>query len=175
MQNLNKFFSQISRFSKSRIKDIRNRKLSGFTLIELMVVLLIIGILTAVGLRATTSSVSNAKTTAVVHDVTTLMSAAHAYAGNTYGQEGGTYLGLSSIVSGGYTSAPSLLPKSYTTSGMQNSFGGEGFLSTASNPYQYQITESGIPQDACSEIMSKLSSLSVTATCSSGTLTVIGQ
>lgn len=161
--------------TKNFYKKMKEKKLHGFTLVEIMVTLLIIGILTAIFLRSTTSSVSSAKTTAVVQDVTTLMGVAHAYGGNTAGQLGGTYLGLSSMVSGGYSSAPSLLPKSYTTSGMQNAFGGFGLLSTASNPYQYQITETGIPVDACTEIMAKLSSLSVTATCNGGSLVVIGQ
>ena len=163
---------------KKWLKTLQNKKINdqGFTLIELMVVLFIIGILTAAGLRAVTSSVQSSRVTAVVKDVTTLMNAAHAYAGNTAGQLSGTYYGLSSITGGGYTTAPSLLPKSYTTSGMQNAFGGFGTLNQASNAYQYMITETGIPTDACTEIMAKLSSLQVTPSCSSGgTLTVLGQ
>lgn len=149
---------------------MQNKKLFRVTIVGMIVTYTVL----AIGFRLTTSSASSSKMTSVVSDVKTLIGVAHGYANATSGQMGGTYLGLTSIVSGDYP-APGLLPKSYTKSGIPNMFGGFGSLSTDSNPYQYKIVESRIPEAACAKIIPVIRAWSVTATCSGGSLVVIGQ
>ncbi|WP_053764402.1 hypothetical protein [Leptospirillum ferriphilum] len=96
---------------------MQNKKLFRVTIVGMIVTYTVL----AIGFRLTTSSASSSKMTSVVSDVKTLIGVAHGYANATSGQMGGTYLGLTSIVSGDYP-APGLLPKSYTKSGIPKKF-----------------------------------------------------
>ena len=108
----------------------------------------------------------------VLKDVRTLRAVAHEYAINTAGQPSGTYRGLSEYM---LRAVGPSIPKKYTPSGIPNAFGGMGILESATNPYQYQITESDIPANVCQFVELSIRAWADTVSCSDGKLILRAQ
>lgn len=153
---------------------LERKKKNGFTLIEIAVVLLILGILVGFFLTRTHGAVNGGNAAAVKQQILALEGAAHNYAANIGSLN---YSGLSSYIST-YTTASgntsSILPQAYTSSGIINAFQGPAVLESAANPATFQIVEPNLPSDICSSLATFFSQHG-TATCSGGTLTVVTQ
>ncbi|MDA8059161.1 MAG: type II secretion system protein [Leptospirillum sp.] len=145
---------------------------AGFTMIELSVVLLVIGILVAAALLGYNSFVNGGKIAATKTEIEKLIETAHNYAQANAGQVGGTYNGLTAYAAGGYVAgSTTMLPSSYTTQGVLNPYGGYGTIATGTNTNQFTLSETGLSTDGCTAILNAYSSHG-TGTCAGGTLTL---
>lgn len=140
------------------VKKMGNNIKNGFTLIEISIVLLIMGILVGGILVGTHGAQNNGYAVAVKQNISSLVTLAHGYGSINSSNPNGEYYGFPTVQTNPETP---YLPSSYQGSkGIPNAFGGYVSISLgAGSPVTtFTVTATGIPSSVASLICQSLES-----------------
>lgn len=130
-------------------------KHKGFTIIELIAVMVIIGIILASVLAAVKGVTDNSRITSAIASIRALQTACVNY----YNNNGGSYAGLSLAT----LASENFLPGNFTSGVNQNPWNGNILVGPDSNVSFYDITFTNVPSNAATFLTNAVSKLAQTA------------